>query len=126
MESNVYEKNEKYCKNLSLDIKAMETKLKVFELKVKNASLYIEEIDKHKKSIFEFWKFANKDEKLALDIGLQEEKKKEKGRKSFSFPPAIFSLYFVFITAPLCEHFSKKPLFYKGFQRKKGEICSPF
>ena len=84
---SIYEKNEKYCKNLSLDIKAMETKLKVFELKVKNASLYIEEIDKHKKSIFEFWKFANKDEKLALDIGLQEEKKKEneKIKKSFDY-----------------------------------------
>ena len=84
---SIYEKNEKYCKNLSLDIKAMETKLKVFELKVKNASLYIEEIDKHKKSIFEFWKFANKDEKLALDVGVEEENKKdnEKIKKSFDY-----------------------------------------
>ena len=84
---SIFEKNEKYCKNLSLDIKAMETKLKIFELKVKNASLYIEEIDKHKKSIFEFWKFANKDEKLALDVGIEEENKKEneKIKKSFDY-----------------------------------------
>lgn len=31
--------------------------------------MYIEEIDKHKKSIFEFWKFANKDEQKALEVG---------------------------------------------------------
>ena len=83
---SIYERGEKYCKNLSLDIKAMETKLKNYEAKVKNASLYISEIDKHKKSIFEFWKFANKDEKLALDIGLEEDNKKsdkEQIRKSF-------------------------------------------
>ena len=84
---SIFEKNEKYCKNLNIDIKAMETKLKVFELKVKNASLYIEEIDKHKKSIFEFWKFANKDEKLALDVGVEEDSKKEseKIKKSFDY-----------------------------------------
>lgn len=84
---SIFEKGEKYCKNLNLDIKAMETKLKNYEAKVKNASLYISEIDKHKKSIFEFWKFANKDEQLALDIGIEEEKKnsEEQIRKSFDF-----------------------------------------
>ena len=63
---SIFERGEKYCKNLSLDIKAMEAKLKNYEAKVKNASLYISEIDKHKKSIFEFWKFSNKDEKNYL------------------------------------------------------------
>ena len=62
---SIFEKNEKYCKNLNLDIKAMETKLKIFE----------------------FWKFANKDEKLALDVGVEEDSKKEseKIKKSFDY-----------------------------------------
>lgn len=48
-------------KNLKLDIDAGEIKNKNIQSKIKNAKLYIEEIDKHTKSIFEFWKFANKD-----------------------------------------------------------------
>ena len=35
--------------------------------KIENATLYIKEIDQHKKSLFDFWKFANKDEVLELD-----------------------------------------------------------
>ena len=61
-------------KNLRLDKKASENKIERMKLKIKNASLYIEEIDRHEKSIFEFWKFANKDENLMLIQGIEEEK----------------------------------------------------
>lgn len=84
---SIYEKGEKYCKNLELDIKAMQNKLTSYETKVKNATLYIEEIDQHKKSIFEFWKFANKDEQLALDVGIDTDNKtvNTQIRKSFDY-----------------------------------------
>ena len=35
--------------------------------KIENAKKYIDEIESHKKSIFEFWKFSNKDELPALN-----------------------------------------------------------
>ena len=41
--------------------------------KIENASLFIQEIDNHKKSIFEFWKFSNKDEVATLPEGEAEE-----------------------------------------------------
>ena len=84
---SIYEKGEKYCKDLELDIKAMSKKLLNYEVKVKNATLYISEIDKHKKSIFEFWKFANKDEQLALDVGVETENNNSQIniKKSFDF-----------------------------------------
>ena len=63
------EKGVKNYKNLNQDLKAQRLKLENIISKVKNANLYIEEIDKHKKSIFDFWKFSNKDEKLSLEMG---------------------------------------------------------
>ena len=63
-------------KNMSLDIKALEDKIKSIDHKIKNATLYLKKIEEHKKSIFEFWKFANKDEAIGLNPG--EELKKEK------------------------------------------------
>ena len=48
-------------KNIDSDVKALEDKIKSLDNKIKNATLYIEKIEEHKKSIFEFWKFANKD-----------------------------------------------------------------
>ena len=56
-------------KNLKLDYNALENRNQSMNIKIQNANLYIEEIDKHEKSIFEFWKFANKDEKLMLNQG---------------------------------------------------------
>lgn len=81
------EKKEKKYKNLNQDIKALELKLENYISKVKNANLYIDEIDKHKKSIFDFWKFANKDEKLSLEEGFKEEKgdQAKKIKKAFDF-----------------------------------------
>lgn len=54
-------------KNKRADEKALKNKVNNVELKIKNASLYIKEIDSHEKSIFEFWKFANKDENKMLN-----------------------------------------------------------
>lgn len=66
---SLFEKSEKVYKDLMQDIAAQTLKLENLESKVKNANTYIEEIDKHKRSIFDFWKFANKDEKLSLEVG---------------------------------------------------------
>lgn len=60
-------------KNLKLDTEAQERKIKAISKKIENATLYIEEIDKHEKNIFEFWKFANKDEQNLLQEGIGEE-----------------------------------------------------
>ncbi len=71
--------------NLNLDIKAITQKISNLEGKVRNAILYIQEIDKHKKSIFEFWKFTNKDEASGLPGGKIEEKNDEKIKKVFDY-----------------------------------------
>ena len=67
------EELETRMKNLLLDINALKLKNKNLEKKIENASKFIEEIDKHKKSIFEFWKYSNKDEMSVLPEGEQEE-----------------------------------------------------
>ena len=71
--------------NLNLDIKAIENKKEILSKKVDNAELYIKEIDKHKKSLFEFWKFTKKDEIQTLAEGVAEEDKKERILKYFNF-----------------------------------------
>lgn len=65
-------------KNAKMDKEALTNKINNVDLKIKNAKLYIEEIDKHEKNIFEFWKFANKDEKLMLNQSKQVFEKEEK------------------------------------------------
>ena len=65
----LYEKSERYVKDLTQDIKALELKIANTNKKIENATIYINEIDEHKKSLFEFWKFANKDQLLELDSG---------------------------------------------------------
>lgn len=65
----LYEKSERYVKDLKQDIKALELKIINTKRKIENATIYIEEIDQHKKSLFDFWKFANKDELLELETG---------------------------------------------------------
>ena len=60
--------------NMSLDIEALKRKIELMNVKITNADIYIKEIEDHKKSIFEFWKFTNKDESLLLNQGeIQEE-----------------------------------------------------
>ncbi len=83
----LHERGERNYKNLKQDLKALELKLENLISKVRNANQYIEEIDKHKRSIFDFWKFANKDEKLALEMAEDDEEEKESTapKKSFDF-----------------------------------------
>lgn len=72
--------------NLELDLNAIETKKEILAKKVDNAELYIKEIDKHKKSIFEFWKFTKKDEVATLNEGEgEEENEKAKMKKYFDY-----------------------------------------
>ena len=72
-------------KSLEADIKATEQRIENLDTKVKNAILYIEEIDKHKKSIFEFWRFTNKDKKEELVAGEIKEEPKERLKKVFNY-----------------------------------------
>ena len=72
--------------NLLQDIKAMELKFENLRRKLVNSETYIAEIDKHKRSIFEFWKFTSKDEILSLDSGdLEKENVENNIQKVFDF-----------------------------------------
>ena len=83
----------KIVRNLEMDRKALELKKINLERKIKNANIYLNEIELHKKSIFEFWKFANKDELPSLNEGEEEQKEqKEKLSKSFVFEEDIEAL----------------------------------
>ena len=64
---------EKEMKNLLMDINSLKLKNKNMQKKIENATAYIAEIDSHKKSIFEFWKYSNKDEMSSLPEGEAEE-----------------------------------------------------
>ena len=66
------EKSENELKNIMMDLNSLKLKNKNMEKKIKNATLFIEDIDKHKKSIFEFWKYTNKDELTVLPEGEEE------------------------------------------------------
>lgn len=60
-------------KNIIMDINSLKLKNKNMQKKIENATAYIAEIDSHKKSIFEFWKYSNKDEMSSLPEGEEEE-----------------------------------------------------
>lgn len=85
------QEQERELKNKEMDIKALENKRENLERKIKNATIYINEIESHKKSIFDFWKFTNKDEVKMLNGSEEEEEqdKKEKIRKVFSYDEDI-------------------------------------
>ena len=72
-------------KNIVQDINAIKLKNKNLKKKIENATLYINEINKHKKSIFEFWKYSNKDEVAALEEGEEEELNVSKIERTFNF-----------------------------------------
>ena len=73
-------------KNTQMDIKALENKKENLERKIQNATLYINEIESHKKSIFDFWKFTNKDEvNLLTEAEKQENEKESKLKKQFDY-----------------------------------------
>ena len=63
---------EKEFNNTKLDINAIKLKKVNLIKKIENASAFIAEIDSHKKSIFEFWKYSNKDEVKTLAEGEEE------------------------------------------------------
>ena len=69
----VIESKEHELKNLLMDINSLKLKNKNMAKKIENAASFIEEIDRHKKSIFEFWKYSNKDEMAVLPEGEAEE-----------------------------------------------------
>ena len=50
----------------------LQLRIKNLNKKIQNANVYIDEIEKHKKSIFEFWKYCNKDEQMSLAEGEEE------------------------------------------------------
>ena len=68
-----YEEKENVLKNIVMDINALKLKNKNTKKKIENATAFIKEIDSHKKSIFEFWKYSNKDEVATLTEGETEE-----------------------------------------------------
>ena len=68
-----YELNENELRNILMDVNALKLKNKNMAKKIENATNFIQEIDNHKKSIFEFWKYSNKDEVAALAEGEEEE-----------------------------------------------------
>ena len=72
-------------KNAVQDINALKLKNKNLKKKIENASSYINEINKHKKSIFEFWKYSNKDQVASLEEGEQEEVNISKIEKLFDY-----------------------------------------
>ena len=72
-------------KSIVQDINAIKLKNKNLKKKIENATLYIDEINEHKKSIFEFWKYSNKDEVSALEEGEAEEVNVSKIEKYFDF-----------------------------------------
>ena len=59
-------------RNKKMDINSLKLKNVNLVKKIENATAFIEEIDSHKKSIFEFWKYSNKDEVQALEEGEEE------------------------------------------------------
>ena len=67
-----------------LDIQNLNIKIEILKKKIENAALYIQEIESHKKSIFEFWKFTNKDEKNQLTEGIIKVGSKTKIEKTFN------------------------------------------
>ena len=69
----VINSKENELKNILMDLNSLKLKNKNMAKKIENATAFIEEIDNHKKSIFEFWKYSNKDEMATLPEGEQEE-----------------------------------------------------
>ena len=72
-------------KNLELDIEALKIKNQKMEVKIKNSIKYIKEIDNHKKSIFDFWRFTNKESLTMLNEGEALEENKNHLKRVFNY-----------------------------------------
>lgn len=79
------EKKDNKKKDFIMDINAQKLKNKNLKRKLQNATAYIEEINRHKRSIFEFWKYSNKDEVASLDEGEEEIINNKEIEKVFNF-----------------------------------------
>lgn len=64
--TKILDRIETQIKNTNMDMKALEDTIDRFTKKIDNARRYIEEIEEHKKSIFEFWSFVNQDNLLRI------------------------------------------------------------
>ena len=62
--TKILDRIENQIKNVTLDISALERSVDRLTRKNQNAKNYIDTIEEHKKSIFEFWSFVNKDNVL--------------------------------------------------------------
>ena len=78
--------------NLKSDIRAKEASIDRLSKRTENAKKYIEEIEEHKKSIFEFWNFVKNENTLALNEGEQEEIKHKQIEKAFNYEEDIEEL----------------------------------
>ena len=63
-----------------MQIKKSEENVKSLDGKIQNANVFIQTIEEHKKSIFEFWKFSNKDLPLGLNGCLEIKPKVEESK----------------------------------------------
>ena len=87
--------NKRENKNAHLDLDALKNTIQSIDRKIQNAEQYLGEIDKHRKSIFDFWKYANKDESKMLAEGDIETENEEKSRilqKTFDYETDIEDL----------------------------------
>ena len=64
--TKILDRIENQIKNVTLDINALERSVDRLTRKNQNAKNYIDTIEEHKKSIFEFWSFVNKDNVLRI------------------------------------------------------------
>ena len=71
---NILNKKMKILDSKEIELENCNEKIEILNKKIKNADIYISEIESHKKSIFEFWKFTNKDLPNELN---EAEKQKE-------------------------------------------------
>lgn len=77
---NILNKKVSIYNSKEQELKTATEKIQNLEQKIKNADLFITEIESHKKSIFEFWKFTNKD----LPNELTEAEKRQKDNEQTS------------------------------------------
>lgn len=81
--TNILQEETNFINDLELDIEAAKRRIETLERKIENANLYIKEIDSHKKSLLDFWRFTSKDESNRL-VEAQETKGSNKIRKAFN------------------------------------------
>jgi len=80
-------------KNIHLDINGVKGKIESLERKIKNADLYLKEIESHKKSIIEFFRYTNKDEAKAIsEAEKQQEQNTAKVKKYFDLETDLYEL----------------------------------